>query len=258
MRDFSLKIYKRMLVQFLASGYNICTFENYITSTKNEEKVLILRHDLDKKPFNSLLIAKIENELGISSTYYFRIVKESYDEAIIEKIKLLGHEIGFHYEDLTLAKGIKEKAIELFESNLDKLRKYYPIKTICMHGSPLSKWNNLDIWKDYDYKSFGIIGDPNFDIDFTKIFYLTETGMAWNQEKYAIRDVAKGNFNIKISSTIDIILRIKDGTLPNKLMINTHPQRWSNSNIEWTSELILQSLKNQIKRLFKKRNNNVN
>ncbi|MBW1833780.1 MAG: hypothetical protein JRI62_03015 [Deltaproteobacteria bacterium] len=43
-----------------------------------------------------------------------------------------------------------------FGRNLEKLRKFYPVKTICMHGSPLSKWDNLDLWKKYNYREFGI------------------------------------------------------------------------------------------------------
>jgi hypothetical protein len=34
----------------------------------------------------------------------------------------MGHEIGYHYEVLSEANGDPEKAIELFRSNLEKLR----------------------------------------------------------------------------------------------------------------------------------------
>ena len=39
-----------------------------------------------------------------------------------------------------------ELAICDFERNLRRFRKLYPVKTICMHGSPLSKWDNRDLW----------------------------------------------------------------------------------------------------------------
>ena len=38
-----------------------------------------------------------------------------------------------------------ELAIDDFQLNLEKLRKLYPVKTVCMHGSPLSKISNLDL-----------------------------------------------------------------------------------------------------------------
>ena len=46
-------------------------------------------------------------------------------------------------------------AIDDFRLNLEKLRKLYPVKTICMHGSPFSKWDNRDLWKKYDYLAEG-------------------------------------------------------------------------------------------------------
>ncbi|MBC8179929.1 hypothetical protein H8E88_02285 [candidate division KSB1 bacterium] len=48
--------------------------------------------------------------------------------------------------------------IEDFRSNLEMLRKLYPVKTICMHGSPLSKYDNRLLWEKYDYRDYGIIG----------------------------------------------------------------------------------------------------
>ncbi|MEA3427910.1 MAG: hypothetical protein U9Q84_01545 [Thermodesulfobacteriota bacterium] len=75
------------------------TFEKYIQNPK--EKVLILRHDVDRKPGNALVFAKIEKKVGIRASYYFRIVKESYDEDVISQIVEMGHEIGYHYENLS-------------------------------------------------------------------------------------------------------------------------------------------------------------
>ena len=60
-------------------------------------------------------MAKLEKNLNIKSTYYFRIVKGSNNPKVINEITALGHEIGYHYEDLTLAKGNYKIAIKLFE-----------------------------------------------------------------------------------------------------------------------------------------------
>jgi hypothetical protein len=120
----------------------------------------------------------------------------------------LGHEIGYHYEDLSLCKGNYESAIKHFEINLNKFRKIYPVKTICMHGSPLSKWDNRDLWKKYNYRDFGIIGEPYFDMDFDDVFYLTDTGRRWDGDKVSVRDKVKSekqeNGNLRFRSTMDI------------------------------------------------------
>ena len=75
------------------------SFDQFIRNPK--DRVVILRHDVDTLPENSLKTAKLEHDLGIKGTYYFRIVRESYDEIIIKQIAGLGHEIGYHYENLS-------------------------------------------------------------------------------------------------------------------------------------------------------------
>ena len=45
---------------------------------------------------------------------------------------------------------IVERAIEDFRINLEKFREIYPVKTICMHGSTLSKYDNRLLWEKYD------------------------------------------------------------------------------------------------------------
>ena len=97
--DFTLSAYKQLISIFQFQGYYFQTFEEYIKYPKG--KVVILRHDVDRLPGNSLVIAKIEKDAGIKASYYFRIVKESYDEDIIRQIAKMGHEIGYHYENLS-------------------------------------------------------------------------------------------------------------------------------------------------------------
>ncbi len=48
-------------------------------------------------------------------------------------------------------------------------------------------------------------------------------------------------------STQDIIDTCVAGELPNQIMINFHPQRWTNNPIKWTQEMIWQNLKNVVK-----------
>jgi peptidoglycan/xylan/chitin deacetylase (PgdA/CDA1 family) len=98
MRDFTLTTYKKLLHELLANGYSFQTLQDFIQQA--EDKTVILRHDVDRLPGNALVIAKIEREAGIKASYYFRIVKESYDEDIIRQIAEMGHEIGYHYENL--------------------------------------------------------------------------------------------------------------------------------------------------------------
>ena len=95
-------------------------------------------------------------------------------------------------------------------------RKNFDVKTICMHGSPRSKYDNRIIWSKYNYKDLGIIAEPYFDIDFNEFAYFTDTGRRWNGNKFSIRDKVKSKYNFDFKSTQDIINDIDK--LPNKVM----------------------------------------
>ncbi len=249
-RDFTPDIYEALLRQAIDSGYLLTSYENYLLSKDLPRKIMILRHDVDKLPQNALSIAELQADLGVKGTYYFRIVRQSFDPAIIKKIKNLGHEIGYHYEDLTLCKGNVEKAIRHFEESLRKFRQLYPVKTICMHGSPLSKWDNRDLWKHYDYRDYDILAEPYFDLDFSKVLYLTDTGRRWDGARVSVRDKVQSSFANGFSTTQQIIEAFRSGQLPSVIMQNIHPQRWHGSLWPWYKELFVQNLKNQVKRIF--------
>ncbi|MCB0397206.1 MAG: hypothetical protein KDD36_11155 [Flavobacteriales bacterium] len=246
-RDFTLRSYERLLSSLLENGYRFLTFEEYLEKGL-EGKQVILRHDVDDLPENSHRTAIIEHQLGIKGVYYFRIVRQSNHPNVIRDIAALGHEIGYHYEDLALARGDMQKAIKKFEDNLNYFREYYLVKTICMHGSPRSRWDNRKVWEKYNYRDFGISGEPYLDLDFNKFAYLTDTGRTWNGALVSVRDKVSSPHQLNFARTDQIIENVK--TLPDHLMITVHPQRWNDGLLLWTKELIFQNLKNLIKRII--------
>lgn len=256
MRDFTIQSYKILLQSLQQQGFSFHTFAQFLEQHK--EKTMVLRHDVDKLPVNSLVTAELEHTLGIKGTYYFRAVPCSWNEEIIKQIAALGHEVGYHYENLTVCKGNVNKAYDDFRKNLDKLKRLVPVTTICMHGSPMSKWDSRDIWKEYDYHALDIIGEPYFDLDFSKVFYLTDTGRRWNGAKYSVRDKPvnpnelTSQYNNRTAfpsyrSTSDIIKSIHDGSFPQLTMMTIHPQRWTDNKFLWAKELINQNIKNVTK-----------
>ena len=251
MKDFLVKAYMNLLGSLISSGYEFQAFKDFLQEP--QERVVILRHDVDKAPGNSLKLAEIEHDKGLKASYFFRIVPESLHVDKLLAIKKLGHEIGYHYEDMDPARGDPDKAIKSFEENLQKLRKLAQIDTICMHGSPLSKYDNKDLWKHYDYHEYGIIGEPYFDIDYDKLFYITDTGRKWNNRDASIRDKVDSPFEIEVRSTEHFIELIRENKMPEQMMINTHPQRWNDAAVPWVVELVSQSVKNQIKKVISRR-----
>lgn len=243
------------------ADYGFYTFQDWCVG-KAKGKYVILRHDIDKKPQNALAFAKLEFELGITATYYFRTSKKILHPTIIKEIASLGHEIGYHYRDLVDESGNITKAIKSFEANLSELRSVADVRTISMDGCPWSKYDNCDLWKSFNYRDFGIIGEPYFDFlnskptSENKVYYFTDTARMWNGDKYNVRDKASfsssfgiGDRGEEIHTTFDFIDWIKTNPFEN-LMITTHPQRWTDNKLEWVQELIIQNVKNKIKQLL--------
>lgn len=248
-KDFTISIYKELLEAFVAGGYSFQTYRDFIQSPK--ERVVILRHDVDDRNSHSFLFAEIQQSMGIQGTYYFRVVPESYHPEMMRTMQSMGHEIGLHYEEMDFAKGNIDAAYGLFLQHLKMFREVVNVDTICMHGSPKSSFDNKEIWRHYAYQDLGLIGEPYFDLNLDEVFYLTDTGMMWDGNKYSIRDkMSSERFNCSFHSTQEIILSLRKGLFPNQCMMNFHPQRWHSDNQKWREEKLKQSLKNIVKRIL--------
>jgi len=280
--DFTLSSYKAVLQALQSHGYSLITLAGYIKTEpkplkrKSEianPKLILLRHDVEARYQNAKQFAILQHEMGIRGSYYFRLYKKPGDESIIRSIADMGHEIGYHYDDLSYCKGNHEKAIIRFQENLNYLRAIAPVSTITMEGAPLSKYDNKDLWKHYNYRDFGIIGEPYFDLSFgsefnhpktpntkhqtpNNFFYLTDTGRRWDGWRVSVRDkVPQQEEWIKqglvFRSTHDIIKAVNERRLPDKIMMTFHPQRWTDKPLPWIKELLWQGVKNVGKRVLK-------
>ena len=328
--DFTFNTYKHLLKALQSHGYAFTTLADYIKSQPKSEivnrqsaivnpksdlsaaaeianpKLIILRHDVEARYQNAQQFAVIQHQMGIRGSYYFRLYKKPRNTRIIRSIADLGHEIGYHYDDLSFCKGNADQAIFRFEQHLDFLRTMAPVETITMEGAPLSSHDNRTLWETYDYKAYGIIAEPYFDLNFgtefnptpnaerptpnaerqtpnvkrqtpnpepdtstssvtgtpnaerptpNPFFYLTDTGRRWDGWRVSLRDkVPQQDEWIKqglvYHSTNDIINAANEGNLPDQIMMTFHPQRWNNALLPWTTELISQTLKNQVKRVL--------
>jgi len=107
--DFTIRTYRRLLEVLKMGGFSFQPVESFMATLLG--KVVVMRHDVDRLPNNALVMARLEHELSIPATYYFRAVSESWDEGVIREIASLGHEIGYHYENLSLCGGNYELTI---------------------------------------------------------------------------------------------------------------------------------------------------
>jgi len=203
--DFTIQFLKTLLTALRDSGYTCNNVTEFASSVPaDSERRVILRHDIDRKLSNALTVARLESELGIRGTYYFRVIPSIPDRAVINAITSLGHEAGYHYEDVQIAwqrirpegkrkvayneKDLAAEAYRSFRNNLARLREIVPIETISMHGSPLSRHDGRLIWKYHDYTDLGIKAEPYFDFSLDEMLYLTDTGRRLNGDTVSVRD----------------------------------------------------------------------
>jgi adenine-specific DNA methylase len=250
-RDFTLTKYESLLQAIKKTNYSTCTVYDFL---KNEpENCIILRHDVDRAVNRNLAMAKLEHRYGIKSTYYFRHIEETFKPEIIRQMARMGHEIGFHYEVMDKANGDMDRAIEIFKKELEDLRKaaekVTKINTVCMHGNPLKPWSNRDLWKKYDFRDFGLIGEPYLSIDYNKVFYLTDTGRTWADLKIRVKDTidnpgANEKSDLRSISSTDDVIRLIQTEKFSQICLLVHPNRWCEDLGGWTKELLFQNVKN--------------
>ncbi len=250
MKDFTLQKYA-LLIQFL-QDIDLPVFGVQNWHSVDPNRGVLIRHDVDRKPMNALEMAKFEEQHGIKTTYYFRVVGSAYNSKVIKSVAELGHEIGYHYEDLALANGDMNKAHKLFGKHLEDLRELADVKTVAMHGSPLSRHNNVDIWQTGSLADYGLEADAFVSIDYSETPYFTDTGRSWGADTTNLRDKpeTKEKSQSLVESTNDLIefLRMKDYQ---RFAISAHPERWSTTQLDWMIQLIKDQGVNYTKRILR-------
>lgn len=195
--EFSYASYKKMICMLKDNSYEICSYHNY----KNAYKPVILRHDVDMSIEKALELAKLENDLGIKSTYFVLISSDFYNPNSrrtvyqLHKILNMGHEVGLHFDEAKYDQGDDilgciNKEIMLLSEILD-----YEIRTVSMHR-PSKK--TLDA--NYMISSGKVVN--SYATEFFRDFkYVSDSRRNWRE---------------------DVLDLISNGTF-DKLHILTHP-----------------------------------
>lgn len=274
--DFTFDKYKEILEVISKSNYEVFGIKDFLLTKNKPDKVLIVRHDVDVNPFEQIKYSKLEREYGISTTYYFRYTKKIFNKAVINEIYALGHEIGYHYEVLTKARGDLEKSIQIFREELHHYQKEWNTVTVCPHGGAylenvngyslkdlltlilkfftkkevFSKWNNVDIWDNYSAADFGLIGDAYRSIDFDNILYLSDTGRSWG-DNYKRVDKVTSSVNIvfPIIKSDDVIRLISSESVDNIYLL-IHFEQWKDNLKDWLFWYISQLIRRNGKKIL--------
>lgn len=203
-QDFTHKHYiellKKAKISYEFSAYN----DKIISSNKN---IILWRHDVDFSMHEALNLARIENELGVQSTFFILFHSEFYnifEAEIAEKIKLiidLGHHIGLHFDPVFYKISTKEELEDKlrFEKNILQDMFLVDINVFSFHNPT----TEILLFDDWSYS--GMINTYAKEIK-EEISYCSDSNGYW-----------------RFSRMYDVIANER----PLKLQALTHPEWWT-------------------------------
>jgi hypothetical protein len=101
-QTFSPETYRALLRAGHDGGFLFATFAE--TPTVEDERVCVVRHDVDSDPGAAFAIAELEAEEGVRSTFFVMLRSAVYNlfkrenQELVAGIAALGHAIGLHYD----------------------------------------------------------------------------------------------------------------------------------------------------------------
>lgn len=132
MSDFSYETLRGILSRIRDSG----RLRDFADAGDN---FIVLRHDIEFSMEKAVMMARIERQVGVTSTYFVQIGNDSYNpfsdrsKEILREITGYGHKVGLHYRwGSDPEKEIREQALFLGEqigARIDRYSTHRPQKT---------------------------------------------------------------------------------------------------------------------------------
>lgn len=177
--EFTYKAYGQLIHLLKNKGYSISTYHNHASF----ERVVILRHDVDSSIDKALLMAELEQSLGVTGTYFFLLSTDFYNIASrectrkIKQIQNMGHEIGLHFDEIKYRRSSDSydilphlyNEVKIMELILDT-----PIRTVSMHRP-----SSTALEADYD---LGDIVNSYSKVFFEDFKYVSDSRRYWRED----------------------------------------------------------------------------
>tara|TARA_Y100001973_G_C5157700_1_gene311756 strand:- start:165 stop:905 length:741 start_codon:yes stop_codon:yes gene_type:complete len=204
---FSYNEYKN-IINLIKNHLPIIDFSEVSEKT---EKFCVLRHDIEFSIDRAHKLAKLEKELGVTSTYTVQLRNNTYNALseknidLIRKIKDLGHQIGLHQNPPLM--------------DFDKLKTYVNVDIQMLeyyYGFHIDRFAFHRPKKEYLKEYFQL--DNKMNCYDRKFFHYFEE----RPEKLDVLYLADSNHEWKYGHPLDF-----DFSKINKLQLLTHPYSWT-------------------------------
>ncbi len=187
--EFTYSAYKNLIHLLQTGGYRVCSYHNW----QDTARCVILRHDIDSSLGQAMALARVERELGVSSTYFVLLTSDFYNPASkgsVEKlrsIQSMGHEVGLHFDEKAYLEGTPEETVSRILHERDILASILetPVTTVSMHR-PSQATLESDLQIPGMINSYG----QTFFHDFK---YLSDSRRRWREPVEEI--VASGRYD---------------------------------------------------------------
>jgi len=209
---FSYNEYKN-IINLISEHLPIVDFSEVKEDTK---KFCVLRHDIEFSVDRAYKLAKLENKIGVVSTYTVQLRNNTYNALseknikLIRKIKDLGHHIGLHQNPPMME---IEKLGGYIMSDINVLEHYY--------GFEIDRFAFHRPKKEY-LKSYLLL-DNKINCYDRKFFHYFEK----KPNKLNVLYLSDSNHNWKFGYPLDF-----DFSKVNKLQLLTHPYSWTKDGYE--------------------------
>lgn len=213
--EFSFREYQ-YIINKIKAHLPIMSFDQALSA---QDKYCVIRHDVEFSIERALNLARVEHELGISSTYVFQICNNNYNpfshknKIHILEIANLGHDIGVHVHlgnfdenEMSIESYIIKQA-QLLSMALD-----LPINKFSLHR-PLRK----HIENVISIPGYINMSDPAF-FTFTDDFNIYDLPVLY---------LADSNHDWKYGNP-----RYIDFSRINKMQLNCHPFSWTSDGYD--------------------------
>ena len=176
---FTYDSYANLILILKKNGYNCTSYYNW----DKFDKSVILRHDIDTSIEKAYKFAKLEESIGVKSTYFVLLTSNLYNPFTQKNLDFLkgilaaGHDIGLHFDEMAYPEivGKSEKVIYQIQKESKQLSENLEIavKTVSFHR-PSKEILNENIEIPGLINSYG-------KVFFRELKYVSDSRRCWRE-----------------------------------------------------------------------------